>query len=85
MIHSKILFLICKYNCMYWVSVLCSNIIFPLPPCPPPQESLSNRLVLAIASESTEEKREPWIITENMAATSSLSSELLAAIQVPNL
>ena len=68
--------------------MLCTNIILPQPP-PPPTLHLQNRSVTGwswhLHRSQLERSGNPWIITENMAATSSLSSELLATIQVPNL
>ena len=60
MIHNKTLVLICKYNCLYWLSLLCTNVFLPCPLCPPPPRGFaSNRLVVASASQSTGKKREP--------------------------
>ena len=85
MIHSKILFLICKYNCLCWVSVLCTNIILPPPPTPHLENPSVTGWYWHLHQSQLKRSGNPWIITENMAATSSLSSELPAAIQVPNL
>ena len=59
MIHNKTPVLICKYNCLYWLSLLCTNVILPCPLCPPPRGFASNRLVVASASESTGKKWKP--------------------------